>query len=561
MIRRRSGDRLPAAPMTGNLTLYVVAEPPGAAPPIVEALRDRFDVRLVSAAEAAEAERRGEGVAVRLGATGGVDPAGLLDWIGEGVCVCTPEGERLWCNMVFAGLPEGARERAQELVRQRASEGKVAGEWTGEIEIEVEGQPRWYELRIPARPRGVESMVVVVREITSARQMERKVHAIDQAGRELSRLDAEAVQRRNAFERLGLLESKIVQFAHDLLRFDHFAVRLINEKSGKLELVISAGLSDEAAELDIRPALKGNGIAGYVAATGRSVLCTDSTQDDRFLPCLADARSSVCVPLLLNDRVIGVLDAESLTPGAFTEEDLRLAEIFARHVALALHILDLLVIERSTTNQTVSGRVEGELAEPLADIVREIETLRAMQTDPAMAGHLQRIQTDVDAIRTRVREVGAGPQTLLGVDRALASQRQEPWLVGRRILVADDEAKIRRIIADVLRNRGASVVTCASGGEAIAEFEKARDRDTPIDLIISDIKMPDRNGYEVFAAARRAMPQAPIILMTGFGYDPSHSIVRASQEGLQSVLFKPFQVDRLLVEARKALEGEEGSPQ
>jgi CheY-like chemotaxis protein len=541
--------------MTEKLTLYVVAEPPGAAPPIVEALRERFDVRVVSGAEAAEAERRGEGVAVRLGATGGLDPAGLLDWIGEGVCVCTPEGDSQWCNAVFGGLPQEARERALESARQVAAAGPPR-EWVGEIEIEADGQPRWYELRIPSRPAGVDTLVVVVRETTSARQMERKVDAIDQAGRELSRLDAEAVQRRNAFERLGLLESKIVQFAHDLLRFDHFAVRLINEKTGKLELVISAGLSDEAAELDIRPALKGNGIAGYVAATGRSVLCTDSTQDDRFLPCLAEARSSVCVPLQLNDRVIGVLDAESLTPNAFAEEDLRLAEIFARHVALALHILDLLVLERSTTNQAVSGRVEGELAEPLADIVREIEALRSMQTDPAVAGRLQRIQTDVDAIRTRVREVGAGPQTLLGVDRALASQRQEPWLIGRRILIADDEPKIRRIIADVLRNRGASVVTCASGSEAIAEFDKAVAKESPFDLIVSDIKMPDRNGYEVFAAAQRTMPQAPVILMTGFGYDPSHSIVRASQEGLQSVLFKPFQVDRLLAEARKALEGE-----
>jgi DNA-binding NtrC family response regulator len=41
--------------------------------------------------------------------------------------------------------------------------------------------------------------------------------------------------------------------------------------------------------------------------------------------------------------------------------------------------------------------------------------------------------------------------------------------------------------------------------------------------------------------------------MTGFGYDPHHSIVRASQEGLQCVLFKPFQCERLLEEVKKAL--------
>ena len=45
----------------------------------------------------------------------------------------------------------------------------------------------------------------------------------------------------------------------------------------------------------------------------------------------------------------------------------------------------------------------------------------------------------------------------------------------------------------------------------------------------------------------------PVVLMTGFGYDPHHSIVRASQEGLQAVLFKPFPVDRLLDEVRKAV--------
>ena len=42
--------------------------------------------------------------------------------------------------------------------------------------------------------------------------------------------------------------------------------------------------------------------------------------------------------------------------------------------------------------------------------------------------------------------------------------------------------------------------------------------------------------------------------MTGFGYDPNHSIVRASQEGLQAVLFKPFKVDQLLTEVRRALQ-------
>ena len=73
------------------------------------------------------------------------------------------------------------------------------------------------------------------------------------------------------------------------------------------------------------------------------------------------------------------------------------------------------------------------------------------------------------------------------------------------------------------------------------------------DLVITDIKMPHRNGYEIFAAAKRRREDLPVMLMTGFGYDPHHSIVRASQEDLSSVMFKPFKVAQLLEEVRKAL--------
>jgi DNA-binding NtrC family response regulator len=66
--------------------------------------------------------------------------------------------------------------------------------------------------------------------------------------------------------------------------------------------------------------------------------------------------------------------------------------------------------------------------------------------------------------------------------------------------------------------------------------------------------MPDRNGYEVFSAVRRSCPETQVILMTGFGYDPHHSIVRASQEGLKSVLFKPFEIELLLTQVREAFE-------
>jgi CheY-like chemotaxis protein len=143
--------------------------------------------------------------------------------------------------------------------------------------------------------------------------------------------------------------------------------------------------------------------------------------------------------------------------------------------------------------------------------------------------------------------VAEGPKTVLGAGDVKGEE--DPIIGGRRVLVADDEPNLRTTISEILRKYRANVTVAASGLEAIGQLERER-----FDLVVSDINMPDKSGYEVFAAARRRALGTPVILMTGFGYDPGHSIVRASQEGLQAVLFKPFKVAQLLSEVRKALQ-------
>src|SRR5690606_15903134 len=105
----------------------------------------------------------------------------------------------------------------------------------------------------------------------------------------------------------------------------------------------------------------------------------------------------------------------------------------------------------------------------------------------------------------------------------------------------------------ILTQKGAHVTVCKDGSETIATIERQAREGGSFDLVISDIKMPDRNGYEVFRAAKKVNTDIPVILMTGFGYDPHHSIVRSSQEGLNSFLFKPFQAAQLTEAVTKAL--------
>jgi DNA-binding response OmpR family regulator len=72
-------------------------------------------------------------------------------------------------------------------------------------------------------------------------------------------------------------------------------------------------------------------------------------------------------------------------------------------------------------------------------------------------------------------------------------------------------------------------------------------------VIIADIRLPDMNGYELLVRLRELRESVPLVLMTGFGYDPGHSIVKARQAGVDLVLFKPFRVDQLLDTVEKML--------
>lgn len=484
--------------------------------------------------------------------------AAVLRALGEGVLITGAGTEPSWSNQYFDALDERTRSAVQALCDQalRTDTG-VTGAVTGKHETESHDGRFVYDIYITTLApdeHGERRAAAVVRDVTIAKRAQQKMDAIDRAGFELVRMDTEEVKRMNSMERIQLLERRIVAYSKELLHFDHFAIFLIDPKRNRLEMVMQSGLPPEIQDLDLYLEHEGSGISGHVATTGRSYICHDTTMDEKFLPGLSGARSSLTVPLCLHDRVIGIMDIESREPGAFDDQDRQFAEIFGRYIAMALHMLQLLVTERSTVNEKVSDRFEGELREPLEDILHEVDWLTARpDADPETRRHIERILTDVESIRRRVKSVASGPQTLLGVDEAMRSREKDPALVGRRVLVADDHPKIRKVIGDVLGHRGAITEVVSGGAEAIARLRSCAKGSNAFDLIISDIQMPDHNGYEVFAAARKHCPGVPVILMTGFGYDPHHSIVRASQEGLSGVLFKPFEIELLINQVREAL--------
>jgi two-component system, sensor histidine kinase SagS len=489
----------------------------------------------------------------------------VLNTIGEGVCIVDADNRCTWCNKKMQSFTPEVFEKVKQICLQARS--VFAHQMSGHPDpsqlrskkytFQAEDD-RYYELiasPVPDERGEIRQVVAVVWDATSGKRLQQKLDAIDAAGRELARLESEAIAKLAPGQRLELLQDKIIRYSRELMHFDHFAIRLLDKRANKLELVIAQGLPPEAMEIDLYAQPEGNGISGYVAATGRSYICHDTEKDPRYVLGMEHAKSSLTVPLFLHDKVIGVFNIEADAIGSFNEDDRQFAEIFGRYVAMALNILDLLVVERYTTTGHIADSVIQEMAQPLNDIVTEASTLMEEYIgDDAMRGRLNHIIEFVGNIRHTLKDVAAGPQRILGTDKQ-TGQTRDPLLADKRILVADDEANIRKTIADILRARGAVVVVCKDGYEAANVLDQQ-----DFDLIVSDIRMPHRNGYEIFAAAKRKRDDLPVILMTGFGYDPHHSIVRASQEGLASVLFKPFKVDQFITEVRKALGGDKPQP-
>lgn len=486
----------------------------------------------------------------------------ILNTIGEGVCIVDSEGRVSWSNKRMQAWPTRLHDQIRTACRESFEffcRPPAGGEETSHLPahqrskryaLSVDDQQFWDIVISPVvNPAGrVVQVVAVAWESTGSRRIQQKLDAIDKAGRELVRIEGDAMARMNVTQRLKVLEDKIVRYVRHLMHYDHFAIRILDRRTNKLEVVISSGMSPEALSIELFALPEGNGISGYVAATGRSYICHDVARDPRYVQGLDNAHSSLTVPLQLYDKIIGIFNIESQQVGAFTEDDRQFAEIFARYVAIALNILDLLVVERSSTRSKVADAFCSEVAGPLNDIASDASGLiDDFIGHDDLRSRLQQILDNVNLIRKGLNQAAQGPKTLLGAEEV--EPAEDPILKNTRILVADDESNIRETIQNVLRKFQVNVTVASGGLEAISLLEH-----NDYDLIVSDIRMPDKSGYDIFAAACRKSPTPPVILMTGFGYDPSHSIVRASQEGLHAVLFKPFKVAQLLAEVRKALQ-------
>ncbi|MGH7498624.1 MAG: PAS domain-containing protein [Gemmatimonadales bacterium] len=121
---------------------------------------------------------------------------------------------------------------------------------------------------------------------------------------------------------------------------------------------------------------------------------------------------------------------------------------------------------------------------------------------------------------------------------------------GATILVVEDDGAVRSAVCRLLERRGYRVVESMNGRQALAAL---RENDDPVDLVISDIVMPEMSGLELRDRLREIRPAVPVLLMSGYSQE---AITRlGNDESLGPLIEKPFTVDSLLENVRSVLNG------
>ena len=114
----------------------------------------------------------------------------------------------------------------------------------------------------------------------------------------------------------------------------------------------------------------------------------------------------------------------------------------------------------------------------------------------------------------------------------------------KKILLADDDESVRRMVARVLETAGYAVVLAGSATEAVSRF-----RSSQPDLVLLDLKMPDKDGWSVFDRISSVAPMAPVVIITAW----PNQYEQAVRRGIDALMEKPLDLQLLLDILKKLL--------
>jgi phosphoserine phosphatase RsbU/P len=161
---------------------------------------------------------------------------------------------------------------------------------------------------------------------------------------------------------LNTLMHRVADLVRAVIDYKIFAILLINERAGDLRMRFQIGHTSEVERMRIK---LGRGVSGQAALQRKSLLVDDVTQQENYIDANPNVRSELAVPLVVKNKVIGVLDLQSEIPAYFTHENQRLLELVASRMAVA--------VENARLYTRVSR--QAQTLSVLNDISREITSI------------------------------------------------------------------------------------------------------------------------------------------------------------------------------------------
>jgi CheY-like chemotaxis protein len=113
--------------------------------------------------------------------------------------------------------------------------------------------------------------------------------------------------------------------------------------------------------------------------------------------------------------------------------------------------------------------------------------------------------------------------------------------MGKKVLVVDDEASLRRMVAFALMQRGYDTELCENGTKGLQALEAYKKNNLPLDFAIIDVRLPDIDGLELLKAIKLNYPAIPVVIITGHGKEQVGEEVKSADGFLE----KPFDMDEL----------------
>jgi PAS domain S-box-containing protein len=227
-------------------------------------------------------------------------------------------------------------------------------------------------------------------------------------------------------------------------------------------------------------------------------------------------------------------------------------------IGFAKDISDIKRRDRLATLGEIAVGLCHEINSPLEVILNQVELLGSFVRKRAEGEEEETEEERIEAVRREIGKVQTIINRLVEMSQGseYATREYLPGaqmtdfhtrrsgrvggLEGLRILVVDDDLAVCGSLRDVLIDEGCKVLIAGGGLDALRILEHET-----VDVVISDVVMPDLDGYDLYMEVRRR-GNTPVILMTGYYYDKDHVLKRSRLEGLEGIIFKkPVEPARL----------------